>query len=81
LNYLEIIEYHDNYTDLEILFEFVQCGKMAEAKSALNNFFGTVKEVFIENRVYELEQEEQQERENDEYMERYFLEKGYPEWC
>lgn len=80
LNYLEIIEYQDNYTDLEMLFEFVVSGKMEEAKSALNNFFETVKDAFIENTISEFEKEEQKERDTDDYMERCFIENGYPRW-
>lgn len=71
MNYLEIIEYHHNYTDLEYLFEFVINGKMPEAKSALSNFLETVRSVYIENRSRELEQEEEKERQDDEYIERY----------
>lgn len=81
LNYIELIEYQSNYDDLENLFEFVRCGKVEEAKKALNDFLETVKQVFIENRINEFETEEQQERESDENMERYFLENGYPRWC
>ena len=81
MNYLEIIEYDNNYTDLECLFEFVVNGKMQEAKSALNSFLETVKDAYIENRSKELEQEEEKERQDDEYIERYYHEHGYPGWC
>ena len=70
MNYLEIIEYDNNYTDLEFLFEFVISGKIQEAQSALNNFLETVKDTYIENRSKELEQEEEKERQDDEYIER-----------
>ena len=76
MNYLEIIEYHHNYTDLEFLFEFVVNGKMPEAKRALNNFLETVKDAYVENRSKELEQEEEKERQDDEYIERYYHEHG-----
>jgi hypothetical protein len=81
MNYLEIIEYDNNYSDLEFLFEFVISGKMPEAKSALNNFFETVKNAYVENRSKELEQKEEKERQDDEYIEQYFIEHGYPRWC
>ena len=80
MNYLEIIEYHHNYTDLEFLFEFVVNGKMPEAKSALNNFLETVKDAYIENRSKELEQEEEKERQDDEAFEKYYAENP-PYWC
>ena len=76
MNYLEIIEYHHNYTDLEFLFDFVVNGRMQEAKAALNNFLGTVKDAYLENRSRELEQEEEKERQDDEYIERYYHEHG-----
>lgn len=76
MNYLEIIEYHHGYTDLECLFEFVISGNMPEAKRALNGFLETVKDAYIENRSKELEQEEEKERQDDEYIERYYHEHG-----
>lgn len=76
MNYLEIIEYHHNYTDLEFLFDFVVNGRMQEAKAALNNFLATVKDAYLENRSKELEQEEEKERQDDEYIERYYHEHG-----
>ena len=78
LNYIEMIAYQDNFDDLETLFEFVMSGKPDEAKSALNSFMETVKEVFIENRVKELEQEEEEERAEDQRFELYYLN---TEWC
>ncbi|OQX11033.1 MAG: hypothetical protein BWK73_18790 [Thiothrix lacustris] len=68
MNYLDIIEYGNNYSDLEFLFDFVIAGKIEEAKSALSNFFETVKDAYIENRSKELEQEEEKERQDDEYI-------------
>lgn len=81
LSYLEIIVYQDNYSDLEILFDFVLSGKIAEAQATLHSFFATVKDIYMENRIIELEQEEQQEYEDDEAMERYYLAKDHSEWC
>lgn len=81
LSYTEIVVYQDNYRDLETLFEFVLSGQIAEAQATLNKFFTTVKDTYIENRMVELEQEEQQERENDEAMERYYLAKDHSDWC
>ena len=78
LNYLEIIAYQDNFDDLEVLFECVTSEKPKEARSALNSFMATVKEVFIENRVKELEQEEEEERAEDQRFELYYLN---TEWC
>jgi hypothetical protein len=80
LSDIELIEYQENYDDLESLFDFVRRGKTDEAMKALNDFIETVKKSFIENTLKDFEMEEQKERESDEYMERYFLENGYPSW-
>lgn len=77
---IEIIEYQENLDDLKKLFDFVRQGKIEEARKALNSFIETVKEAFINNMIEDYEKEEQQEREIDEYIERYFLEKDHPGW-
>lgn len=81
MNYLEIIEYDNNYTDLEFLFDFVAAGRIEEAKAALNNFLETVKDAYIADRIIDLEQEEEEERQADDYMEHYYLEKADSAWC
>ena len=81
MNYLEIIEYDNNYTDLEFVFDYVIAGKVDQAKKALNSFFETVKEIYINNRSKELEEEEEKERQDDDYIERYYQQNGYPRWC
>lgn len=80
LNYLEIIQYGDNYDYLEMLFEYVLKRKIEESERALNMFIETVKESFIKNRIDEIEEEEQKERENDQAFEKYYAENP-PYWC
>jgi hypothetical protein len=80
MNYLEIIEYDNNYTDLEFLFDFVTAGKIEEAKKALSNFLETVKGAYIEKRAKELEEDEENQRQADETFEQYYAENP-PYWC
>jgi hypothetical protein len=80
MNYLEIIEYGNNYTDLEFLFEFVNTGKIKEAQAALNNFIETVKDAYVASRIMDLAQDEENQRQADEAFEKYYAENP-PYWC
>jgi hypothetical protein len=80
MNYLEIIEYGNNYTDLEFLFEFVNAGKIKEAQAALNNFIETVKDAYVASRIMDLAQDEENQRQADEAFEKYYAENP-PYWC
>jgi len=80
MNYLDIIQYGDNYDYLEMLFEYVLKRKVEESAKALNMFIETVKESFIKNRINEIEAEEETERESDQAFEKYYAENP-PYWC
>ncbi len=80
MNYLEIIEHGNNYTDLEFLFEFVTAGKIKEAQAALNNFIETVKNAYVASRIMDLAQDEENQRQADEAFEKYYAENP-PYWC
>ena len=79
LGYREIIEYQDDYRDLETLFEGVEGGNLEKAKAALNAFIQGVKAIYLENRIRELDQEEENERANDERIDLYFM--NTESWC
>ena len=80
MNYLEIIEYDNNYTDLEFVFDYVIAGKIDNAKQALSNFMQTVKDAYINKRTKELEEDEENQRQADAAFEKYYAENP-PYWC
>ena len=80
MNYLEIIEYDNNYTDLEFVFDYVIAGKIDNAKKALSNFMQTVKDSYINKRTKELEEDEENQRQADAAFEKYYAENP-PYWC
>lgn len=79
LSYIELIEYQDDFHDLETLFEGVESNNLSKAKAALNAFIQGVKDAYLENRTRELEQEEETERANDERIDLYFM--NTESWC
>ena len=79
LGYREIIEYQDDFHELETLFEGVESNNLTKAKAALNAFIQGVKEIYLENRTRELEQEEEAECINDERIDLYFM--NTESWC
>lgn len=80
LNYLEIIEYDDDLTHLERLFECLSNNDFEKSKKAMLGFIESVKEVFIQDRMNYFERKDFLESQNDD-MEQYYLRKFNAEWC
>lgn len=71
LDYMEIIEYHNDYREIVEMFNSVESGNITKAKAALNAFIEGVKEIYLEHRTREIEQEEENDRINDKRIELY----------